>query len=130
MDRRMQTKILTHSCPPYALVYTNNGIIIGGCDQRVVSYTENGQVLQQFDYRNGLDHEKEFTVAIRDSFGQSVVFGSFNRFTRNSHPLSQFQLFYYFSSFVSISSISQFFIPYLNYKQFMIFHPLFQFRIL
>ncbi|VDK75197.1 unnamed protein product, partial [Onchocerca ochengi] len=79
MDRRTQTKILTHSCPPYALVYTGNGIIIGGCDQRIVSYTASGQVLQQFDYRNESDHEKEFTVAIRDSFGQSVVFGSFDR---------------------------------------------------
>lgn len=76
----MQTKILTHTCPPYALVYTSNGIIIGGCDQRVVSYTENGELLQQFDYRNGSDHEKEFTVAIRDSLGRSIVFGSFDRF--------------------------------------------------
>ncbi|KAL3991031.1 WD domain G-beta repeat family protein [Acanthocheilonema viteae] len=79
LDRKMQRKILTHSCPPYALVYTNNGIVIGGCDQRVVSYTENGELLQQFDYRNGSDHEKEFTVAVRDSFGQSIVFGSFDR---------------------------------------------------
>ncbi|VDK73481.1 unnamed protein product [Litomosoides sigmodontis] len=79
MDRRMQTRILTHSCPPYALVYTSSGIIIGGCDQRVVSYTENGELLQQFDYRNGSDHEKEFTVAIRDSLGRSIVFGSFDR---------------------------------------------------
>ncbi|KAK6114288.1 hypothetical protein QQG55_55400 [Brugia pahangi] len=79
MDRRMQTKILTHNCPPYALVYTNNAIIIGGCDQRIVSYTENGQLLQQFDYCNEIDHEKEFTVAVRDTFGQSVIFGSFDR---------------------------------------------------
>ncbi|EJD74502.1 intraflagellar transporter osm-1 [Loa loa] len=78
-DRRLQTKILTHTCPPYALVYTNNGIVIGGCDQRIVSYTENGEILQQFDYRNETDHEKEFTVAVRDTFGQSVVFGSFDR---------------------------------------------------
>ncbi|VDO82933.1 unnamed protein product [Onchocerca flexuosa] len=88
MDRKTQTKILTHSCPPYALVYTGNGIIIGGCDQRIVSYTENGQILQQFDYRNESDHEKEFTVGIRDSFGQSVVFGSFDRFIIIFHFLS------------------------------------------
>uniref|UniRef100_A0A915PPW5 Intraflagellar transport protein 172 n=1 Tax=Setaria digitata TaxID=48799 RepID=A0A915PPW5_9BILA len=79
MDQRTQTKILTHTCAPYALAYTGNSIIMGGCDQRVVSYAESGQVLQQFDYHNGSDHEKEFTVAARDSFGQSVIFGSFDR---------------------------------------------------
>ncbi|KAM3727543.1 Intraflagellar transport protein [Dirofilaria immitis] len=78
-ERRMQAKILSHTCPPYALVYTSNGIIIGGCNQSIISYTENGQILQQFDYHNESDHEKEFTVAARDSLGQSVVFGSFDR---------------------------------------------------
>lgn len=96
----MQTKMLTHSCPPSALVYTNYGIIIGGCDQRIISYAENGQVLQQFDYRNGTDHEKEFTVAVRDSFGQSVVFGSFDR------------LINHFSSLVLLA----------NYDTFGLFH--------
>lgn len=122
----MQTKILTHSCPPYALVYTNNGIIIGGCDQRVVSYSETGELLQQFDYRNGSDHEKEFTIAIRNSLGHNVVFGSFDRFVIISHfqlliifhASSQFEVLHHLSLFISISTIQRFFTSFLNFNQF------------
>ncbi|VDN00883.1 unnamed protein product [Thelazia callipaeda] len=79
MEHKTQNKILTHNCPPYALVYTNYGIIIGGCDQRIVSYTESGRILQQFNYRNCASHEKEFTVGIRNTTGQCILFGSFDR---------------------------------------------------
>uniref|UniRef100_A0A915BZY3 Intraflagellar transport protein osm-1 n=1 Tax=Parascaris univalens TaxID=6257 RepID=A0A915BZY3_PARUN len=77
-ESRSQSKIFTHQCPPYALAFTSNGILAAGCDQRVVSYTESGRVLQQFDYSSE-QKEKEFTVAIRDPSGQNVVVGSFDR---------------------------------------------------
>ncbi|VDM37534.1 unnamed protein product [Toxocara canis] len=77
-ENRSQNKIFTHHCPPYALVFTSNGIVAAGCDQRVVSYTESGRVLQQFDYSSE-QNEKEFTTAIRDPSGQNIVIGSFDR---------------------------------------------------
>lgn len=89
IDRKTQTKILTHPCAPYALVYTANGIVAAGCDQRVVSYNETGRVLQQFDYTSG-HHEKEFTVAMRDPSGQNVVLGSFDRFVPFTFDSAQF----------------------------------------
>lgn len=78
-DRKSQSKIFTHPCPPYALAFTAYGIFAGGCDQRIVTYTDSGRQLQLFDYGNE-QNEKEFTVAVRDPSGQNVVVGSFDRF--------------------------------------------------
>lgn len=51
---------------------------MGGCDKRVVVYTKDGRVLQQFDYSKD-PTEKEFTVAACNPSGQIVVVGSYNR---------------------------------------------------
>ncbi|TNN53473.1 Intraflagellar transport protein 172 [Liparis tanakae] len=73
-----QGKLLTHPCPPYALAWAANGIMVGGCDKKVVAYGREGHILQTFDY--GRDRtEKEITVAASSPGGQSVVFGSFDR---------------------------------------------------
>ncbi|MFH4973753.1 hypothetical protein AB6A40_000462 [Gnathostoma spinigerum] len=78
-ENMTQSKIFTHLCPPFALVFTLNGIIAAGCDQRIVSYsTANGVHLQQFDYSKD-PNEKEFTVAVRDFVGQNVAVGSYDR---------------------------------------------------
>ncbi|CAF2971057.1 unnamed protein product [Rotaria sp. Silwood2] len=42
--------IVRHSCPPCALVWSAHGIVVGGCDRRVVVYSKDGGILQQFDY--------------------------------------------------------------------------------
>uniref|UniRef100_A0A1A8U1D0 Intraflagellar transport protein 172 homolog n=1 Tax=Nothobranchius furzeri TaxID=105023 RepID=A0A1A8U1D0_NOTFU len=73
-----QGKLLTHPCPPYALAWGANSIMVGGCDKKIVAYGKEGQVLQNFDYSRD-PSEKEFTVAVSSPSGQSVVFGSFDR---------------------------------------------------
>lgn len=73
-----QGKLLLHPCPPYALAWGANSIMVGGCDKKVVAYGREGHVLQTFDYNHDRT-EKEFTVAATSPSGQSVVFGSFDR---------------------------------------------------
>jgi intraflagellar transport protein 172 len=60
------------------LLLSTFGILAAGTDRRVVSYTENGRILQQFDYSR--DHEeKAFTSAVLDPSGYNAIFGSFDR---------------------------------------------------
>lgn len=73
-----QGKLLIHPCPPYALAWGANSIMVGGCDKKVVAYGKEGHVLQTFDYNHDRT-EKEFTVAATSPSGQSVVFGSYDR---------------------------------------------------
>ncbi|KAM3861396.1 intraflagellar transport protein 172 homolog [Diretmus argenteus] len=73
-----QGKLLLHPCPPYALAWGANSIMVGGCDKKVVAYGKEGHVLQTFDYSRD-QTEKEFTVAATSPSGQSVVFGSYDR---------------------------------------------------
>lgn len=73
-----QGKLLVHPCPPYALAWGANSIMVGGCDKKVVAYGREGHVLQTFDYTQDLT-EKELTVAATSPSGQSVVFGSYDR---------------------------------------------------
>lgn len=73
-----QGKLLIHPCPPYALAWGANSIMVGGCDKKVVAYGREGHVLQTFDYNHDRT-EKEFTVATTSPSGQSVVFGSYDR---------------------------------------------------
>ncbi|XP_067274021.1 intraflagellar transport protein 172 homolog [Pseudorasbora parva] len=73
-----QGKLLTHACPPYAMAWGTNSIIVAGCDKKIVAYGREGHVLQTFDYSR--DHaEKEFTVAESSPSGQSIVVGSYDR---------------------------------------------------
>lgn len=73
-----QGKLLTHPCPPYALAWGSNSIIVAGCDKKIVAYGKEGHVLQTFDYSRDCS-EKEFTVAATSPSGQSVVLGSYDR---------------------------------------------------
>ncbi|KAG7214317.1 hypothetical protein INR49_004455 [Caranx melampygus] len=73
-----QGKLLNHPCPPYALAWGANSIMVGGCDKKVVAYGREGHILQTFDYTRERT-EREFTVAITSPSGQSVVFGSYDR---------------------------------------------------
>lgn len=73
-----QGKLLTHICPPYALAWGANSVVVGGCDKKVVAYSRDGQILQTFDYSRDRS-EREFTVAASSPSGQSVVLGSFDR---------------------------------------------------
>ncbi|XP_022255684.1 intraflagellar transport protein 172 homolog [Limulus polyphemus] len=73
-----QGKIITHSCPPYAIAWAGQFIIIGGSDKKIVIYNKDGRVAQQLDYsRDNTEHE--FTVAACSPSGQSVVIGSYDR---------------------------------------------------
>lgn len=71
-------KLLVHPCPPYALAWGANSILVGGCDKKVVAYGREGRVLQTFDYSRDRT-ERELTVATTSPSGQSVVIGSYNR---------------------------------------------------
>ncbi len=73
-----QGLVCRHTTPPYALAWTPFGIIVGGCDKRVVVYTKDGRMLQQFDYTKD-PTEKEFNVAACNPSGQVAIVGSFNR---------------------------------------------------
>ncbi|XP_042245769.1 intraflagellar transport protein 172 homolog [Thunnus maccoyii] len=73
-----QGKLLMHPCPPYALAWGANSIMVGGCDKKVVAYGREGHVLQTFDYSRD-QTEREFCVAATSPSGQSVVFGSYDR---------------------------------------------------
>ncbi|CAF0950446.1 unnamed protein product [Didymodactylos carnosus] len=69
--------VVRHSCPPGAIVWTPHGIIVGGCDRRIVIYNKDGKVLQQFDYSREAN-EREFSAGICNPTGQEVVFGSYD----------------------------------------------------
>lgn len=73
-----QGKLLMHPCPPYALAWGANSIMVGGCDKKVVAYSREGHILQTFDYTRDRT-ERELTVAATSPSGQSVVFGSYDR---------------------------------------------------
>ncbi|KAG7280373.1 hypothetical protein CRUP_022201, partial [Coryphaenoides rupestris] len=73
-----QGKLLIHPCPPYAMGWGANSIVVGGCDRKIVAYGKEGNVLQTFDYSRDRT-EKEFTVAATSPSGQSMVFGSYDR---------------------------------------------------
>lgn len=73
-----QGELLKHPCPPYALAWGSNSIMVGGCDKKVVAYSRDGHLLQTFDYSRD-PTEKDLTVACGSPSGQSVVFGSFDR---------------------------------------------------
>ncbi|XP_061559670.1 LOW QUALITY PROTEIN: intraflagellar transport protein 172 homolog [Phycodurus eques] len=73
-----QGKLLTHVCPPYALAWGANSVVVGGCDKKVVAYSREGHILQTFDYSRDRS-EREFTVAASSPSGQSVVLGSYDR---------------------------------------------------
>ncbi|KAJ3607079.1 hypothetical protein NHX12_026594 [Muraenolepis orangiensis] len=77
-ESQTQGKLLVHPCPPYALAWGTNSIVVGGCDRKIVAYGKEGNVLQTFDYSRDRS-EKEFTVAATSPSGQSVVFGSYDR---------------------------------------------------
>uniref|UniRef100_A0A8R1I6R6 Intraflagellar transport protein 172 homolog n=1 Tax=Caenorhabditis japonica TaxID=281687 RepID=A0A8R1I6R6_CAEJA len=74
---RTQSKICTLQVPPYNMVFTNHGLVVATADRRVLSYTENGVVQQQFDYND--QAEKEFSSIICDPTAQNVVVGSYDR---------------------------------------------------
>ncbi|XP_073712376.1 intraflagellar transport protein 172 homolog [Misgurnus anguillicaudatus] len=73
-----QGKLLTHACPPYALAWGTNSIVVAGCDKKIVAYGREGHILQTFDYSRDRS-EKEFTVAAASPSGQSIVVGSYDR---------------------------------------------------
>ncbi len=43
-------KVVVHSIPPYAICWTSQHICVAGPDKKVVFYTEDGLLAQQFDY--------------------------------------------------------------------------------
>uniref|UniRef100_A0A915MJZ8 Intraflagellar transport protein 122 homolog n=1 Tax=Meloidogyne javanica TaxID=6303 RepID=A0A915MJZ8_MELJA len=78
-DSRSHTRVCVHTCAPYALILSQVGILAAGSDRRLVSYTENGRLLQQFDYSREPYLDKEFSVATLDTSGLNAVFGTFDR---------------------------------------------------
>jgi len=73
-----QSRIATHSVPPYALAW-GEAICAAGNDCKVSFYDKDGAVIQEFDH-SGQEYSKEFTVAAFNPSGESVILGSFNRF--------------------------------------------------
>jgi len=61
----------------------------GGCDKKVFAYGRDGRIQQQFDYSR--EDEHEFTNAICSPGGQSIVFGSYDRYALTASS-SQIQM--------------------------------------
>lgn len=81
--------IARHSCVPFALAW-GTSIAVGGNNNTVVFYDEDGGEEQTFDMSDNPEC-KEFTVAVANPTGDSVVFGNFNSlyiFTRNKDTMS------------------------------------------
>ena len=49
-NARNQGKVVVHSIPPYAMAWTAQHITVAGPDKKVVFYTMDGMMAQQFDY--------------------------------------------------------------------------------
>ncbi|KAI3378372.1 hypothetical protein SNEBB_000136 [Seison nebaliae] len=77
-DDKKNGNVFKHSVAPYAIAWTANHILVGGCDRRIVVYTNSGKQLQQIE-RNPEEDEKEFRCAVAASNGQMCVFGTFNK---------------------------------------------------
>ena len=73
-----QGKVLQHPVPPYALCWTSNHVVAAGCDKKVVVYSHDGVVFQQFDYYHDAT-EKEFTTMCCSPSGQAFAVGSYDR---------------------------------------------------
>ena len=43
-------KVVVHSIPPYAMAWSSSHICVAGPDKKVVFYTMDGMMAQQFDY--------------------------------------------------------------------------------
>lgn len=61
------------------MIYSNNGLLAAGSNKKIISYSEQGRILQEFDYGDD-EEEKDFTTVILDPIGNNAIFGSFNRF--------------------------------------------------
>jgi intraflagellar transport protein 172 len=72
------SQVCTHSCVPYALGW-GNAIAAAGNDNRVVFYDQGGREIQAFDYSND-DSVREFCSCAFNPSGDTVVFGTYNRF--------------------------------------------------
>ena len=70
--------MVVHSIPPYALSWPSSHIAVAGADKKIVFYTPEGTMAQQFDYFRD-PSEKEFTVMCCSPSGQAIAVGSFDR---------------------------------------------------
>ena len=75
---KFQGKVVVHSIPPYALSWPSSHIAVAGADKKIVFYTPEGTMAQQFDYFRD-PTEKEFTVMCCSPSGQAIAVGSFDR---------------------------------------------------
>ena len=60
------------------MAWTSNHIAVAGCDKKIVFYTPEGSMFQQFDYFSD-PTEKEFTVMCCSPSGQALCVGSYDR---------------------------------------------------
>lgn len=72
-------RIARHSCPPFALSW-GTSIIVAGNDGKIVFYDSDGSEEQTLDISSG-DERREYTCAVCNPTGDSVVLGSFDRLT-------------------------------------------------
>ena len=77
-NAKPQGKVVVHGVPPYALAWPTNHICVAGCDKKIVFYTPEGTVSQQFDYFRD-STEKEFTTMCCSPSGQALCVGSYDR---------------------------------------------------
>jgi intraflagellar transport protein 172 len=77
-NAKPQGKVVVHSIPPYALAWPSSHIAVAGSDKKIVFYTPEGTMSQQFDYFRDAT-EKEFTVMCCSPSGQALCVGSYDR---------------------------------------------------
>ena len=73
-----QGKFADHPVPPTCLVWGEH-VAVAGVDRTVTFYDQNGRVVQSFDYSRE-ENQKEFTTGECSPSGQSLVFGSYDKY--------------------------------------------------
>jgi intraflagellar transport protein 172 len=74
-----QGKFTVHPCTPTAIGWGESVVAVGN-DRCIMFYDSDGKVMQEFDYSRD-DDQQEFTVVEFSPSGQSVVIGSYNRYS-------------------------------------------------
>ena len=74
--------LFKHSCPPLCLTWgIDSNILIAGNDYKVVIYTNNGKIIQNFDYSNDDDDNiKEFGCCSINQTGDVITLGNSDSF--------------------------------------------------
>lgn len=75
-EKILVQNFLTHSVPPYVLIWSAEHVFIAGCNKRVSIYDERAKLTKTIDYNK--EDDQSFTVGSCSPSGQvSFVYSSY-----------------------------------------------------